>query len=250
MKKERGLIAGVITRAGKDIIEQLEKAREAGADIAEIRVDLVTDSMWEVVELFRQIYNKRTARNDNIIPIIATIRRKEEGGNFSDSEADRLWLYGTIITTLRKGDMIDIELNTEDKEIRDEIIGKAKKKGLMVIVSSHNFGRFFPFFSGKAMVKGLLEKESQAGADIAKVAILVNIIEHVYALQDILNESEGRTVIIAMGERWANFRLLPPFLTKNAINYGAINGISAPGQPTVKELRDSLELQKDFMAAP
>jgi len=240
--KNTALIAGVITDATQgNILNQLKKVKNLGADIVEMRVDLFSATTVEIIEIFRKTYNERNRLGEQIIPLIVTIRRKQEGGNFLGNEEDRLWLYRTIMTTLRKGDMIDIELNAT--KIRDEVIEKAKEKGLKVIVSHHNFEKTLPC----PELEEIISEEIKAGADIAKVAFKANDIEDAYILQELLKRCKNKekpvpVIVLPMGEKWKTVRLLVPFITDNYINYGAIEDTSAPGQPSAEELRNALNL--------
>ncbi len=244
--KNTGLIAGVIVNATKEnIIPQLIKAKKLGADLAEIRVDLFQPQRQNkktIMGVFSEIYFQRNY-GAKISPIIATVRRKKEGGRFKKKEERRLIVFMNIISYLSPGDFVDIELKASPK-VRDAVIEEAKKQGLKVIVSYHNLKKTPPYKE----LENIIEREIEIGADVAKVAVQANDTQNVFTLQKLLdNHKDKKVIILPMGEKWKSFRLLVPFLNKNYINYGIISGASAQGQPTVKELRDALDLVNSML---
>lgn len=244
--KNTGLIAGVITDAtGKNIMKLLEeiKKSDADVDIVEIR----GDRTGNIYGIFSTVQVERNAGIETL-RIIATVRRKEEGGRFKGGEEDLSSAFVNMISHLGPGDFIDIELYAE--EIRDKVIRMAKQQGVQVIVSYHNFS----ITPGYSELKDIVEKGIEVGADIVKVATLVNSDEDIATLGIALDtcKYEGKpAIMLPMGEHKGckDARLSMPFLIKNRINYGAISGgkASAPGQPTVQELRNALNLTRDYL---
>ncbi len=244
-----GMIAGVITDATKEnIIPQLIKTKLLRVDFAGIRVDLFEkQDLKTIMEIFSEIHYQRNA-GVKLPRIIATVRIKREGGGFKKGEEDRSSAFVNIISHLGRGDFIDIELYAE--EIRDMVIRMARKQGLRVIVSYHNFEET----PGYSKLKNIIKRGTEVGADIAKVGTLVNSDEDIATLGITLDtcKYEGKpAIILPMGKdkRCKEARLSMPFLIKNRINYGSIGDANAPGQPTVQELRNALNLARELPLA-
>ncbi|HID28293.1 MAG TPA: type I 3-dehydroquinate dehydratase, partial [Methanosarcinales archaeon] len=109
-------------------IETALLAKKLGADLLEIRIDLLQkDTANEIRGIFGSI------KNAGKLPIIATNRRKEEGGSWKGKEKDRIEL---LLSVLNLADAIDIELKAESK---DSVIKEVKSANKTIIVSFHDF---------------------------------------------------------------------------------------------------------------
>ncbi len=191
-------------------------------DLVEFRIDLV--SSLELKSLLR-----------TTIPTILTIRSKEEGGGWNDSELNRLSLYKKFIPHVSA---VDIELSS--KSILDNVIENAhdEKKGgrplRKVIVSYHNFDKT-P--SGVELDK-ILKRAKAAGADIVKVATFAKDHKDIQKLARFTVENANQNIVtIAMGEVGALSRLFFPALGSLLI-YAPLSSKdkTAPGQIDCKEL--------------
>lgn len=78
----RTLLCVPITQREPPLDEQVREARQAGADLVELRVDCIGDV--EAVE--------RLLRAPRELPVIVTVRPVEEGGRWDGQEADRIAL--------------------------------------------------------------------------------------------------------------------------------------------------------------
>lgn len=207
------------------IEEFLEALGNLGsADLVEIRADGLEDKT-QINDLLKQ------AKSLTNLPVILTVRRKEEGGAFSGTENERV---ECIKEGLELADMIDIELRTNGKD-RDEIINIAKKKDVPVILSYHDFEKT----PGEEEMKSVLKEEEAAGADIAKLAVTSNFSGDVIRLLNVTQEMSKKLKIpictISMGKTGAISRIASPIFG-SAITYGYVTKETAPGQLSISEL--------------
>jgi len=119
----------IVAAIADDPLRNAIRAAKVGADMIEIRIDLLDYPADSLHSLFKQL-NKSVG-----IPIIATNRIDVEGGKFDGSEEERIEI---LLSVLEMVDSIDIELRTRS-EYRDLVVHRAKKAGKRVIISYHDF---------------------------------------------------------------------------------------------------------------
>ncbi|WP_135603915.1 type I 3-dehydroquinate dehydratase [Methanococcoides sp. NM1] len=219
--------AALVAAINEDPLIQAKAAAYLGADILEIRLDLLgINTPGEVTDILKKL------RSDTGLPCIATNRLQTEGGNWEGSEDDRINLLEEILPLT---DAIDVELSA-DPQLRDRLVKKAKEAGKAVIISSHDFEST----PDKATIRDILERSKQAGADIAKLAVMPN------SMQDILNLlevtlNEDNVCTIAMGQLGKHSRIVGPCYGSK-LTYASISSAIAPGQLKVHELKKALEM--------
>ena len=209
----------------KELDSMIEAANSTNADSIELRLDYLTE--FTGIDELSEIQK----------PIIATCMPEFEGGNFKGPEEERT---GILRKALEFSSHLTIELKTDSK-FRDPLIREAKEKGVKVIVSCHDF-KSTP---GKEEILSILEQEEEAGADIAKVALMPK--NHADVLNTLAAITENPTKIpviaIAMGELGKVSRILGPalgsYLTYASTGKGRE---SAPGQLMVEEIRRVLNI--------
>ena len=101
------------------MIAEHQHLAENGAELVELRLDYI-----------RRAVNLKRLLNDRPCPVIATCRRKEDGGRWEGSEADRVMLLRAAIA--EGVEYVDLEWDIADKIPR---YGSTIR-----IVSYHNFG--------------------------------------------------------------------------------------------------------------
>lgn len=207
------------------IEEFLEALGNVGcADLVEIRADGLEDKT-QITTLLKQ------AKSQTNLPLIFTLRMKDEGGAFSGTEEERVEL---IKEGLELADMIDIELRMNE-DYRDEIIKIAKEKKVKVILSYHDFEKT----PGEDEMISVLTEEEAAGADIAKIALTANFSSDAIRLLNVTQEMREKLKIplctISMGKAGAISRIASPIFG-SALTYGYVTRETAPGQLSVKEL--------------
>jgi len=218
-------IAGVILQ---DInLGTVRRALEAGADLLEIRVDSFKERDISCLE--RSFKRLRSFTSRRKIPIILTVRSKREGGVLSLSGRERAEIFNNLIPF---ADIIDLELSSSG-ELKN-VLKSAHRRGKTVIISYHNFGST----PGINVLKGIVKKGQDAGADIVKIATKARGREDVRTLAGLLLSSPGRLIVIAMGRYGAASRVFFPMLG-SIVTYGSITGASAPGQIPVSALKEA-----------
>lgn len=202
-------------------VNSAKRAKELGADILELRIDLLEVDACQILQDI-----KKTG-----LPVIITNRMKQEGGNWGGSEDDRI---RTLNSLLPMADAVDIELCAKDRDI---VVKKAGDIGKTVIISTHDFQRT----PVNDVMKGIISDSFAKGADIAKLAVMPNSLEDVLRLFDVTLHAKGAVCTIAMGETGRHSRVITP-VYGSVMTYGYVEKPTAPGQLRVDELKQLLKL--------
>ena len=232
LEKKNAIVAVIL----ENPLETSKKAAEMGADILEIRLDLLG-----IRDLEAAAETIRKVKSEIRLPVILTNRSIMEGGKWEGKEAERIGLLINLLFVKDGPDAVDIELSAE-KEARDRVIKAAKEHGKTVIVSSHDFSKT-PVFQE---MKTIFEEAFLAGADIAKLAVMPHSMRDILDLLRIAletRESRGAVCAIAMGKLGKHTRAIAPFYG-SVLTYAAIEGTvsAAPGQLQVDEVKKIMEL--------
>lgn len=203
----------VVSITGPDARTALAQAREAeavGADLIEIRLDLMA-RLEDGLELLKE----------RRLPVIATCRRAAEEGGFRGDEASRRKVLEAAVRT--GAAWVDLE--------RDVLAAGWKTAGAKVIGSFHDF-RGIPVGAG-ALVRELLA----GGADVAKVAGTPRTLGEARLLLDLNALTPGRVAAFGMGVRGVPTRILAGrFGAWGVYAASDIGASAAPGQVPLAEL--------------
>jgi len=172
------------------------------------------------------------------LPVIVTVRPKWEGGFCEKGDEYRVGLWEAAMEA--GAEYVDVELVgwEKNKELRDRVCEAAEKHGTKIILSNHSFdGR------PKDLDARLARLRRVKQADVLKIAWKAeSVIDAVDALMlgAKLQKEDGRpAVVLAMGEEGLISRLLAAkFGAPWAFAALAEGAESAPGQPSVADLRD------------
>jgi len=185
-------------------------AQEQGADIAELRFDLIEGDPVSIVQ---------ACRNACSLPIIATIRSADEGGRFFGS-AER-W-FETIRPVIPLVDYIDIEQRFSSSTTSVKQAGKT-------IIASHHTGRMIPLHD-----LFLLERDLRMYGDIVKIIVtpleeddIINLIAFTHAVKKPLCTG-------VMGTRFRYARVILPLFGSHLV-YCHAGKKTADGQYSVDE---------------
>lgn len=211
----------IVAAIGDKPIDTAIMAKKLGADILELRIDLLSTDACQAISKI-----KKTG-----LPIIITNRMKQEGGAWKGSEEERIRV---LISLLPAADAVDIELCAKD---RDAVVKKARGSGKTVIISTHDFQKT----PDNEVMKGIINDSFAAGADIAKLAVMPNSLADVLRLLDVTLLANAAVCTIAMGEKGKYSRVVAPFYG-SVMTYGYVEKATAPGQLRVDELRQILNL--------
>lgn len=202
----------------------LKKARQAGMDIAELRVDLF--SSVSPAHVLKEV------KKYSAVPVLATLRSKKEGGKWNAPEKARLSLYQKLIPKVQA---VDIELSSH--QINRKVIAAARKAKKTVVVSFHDFKKTPSLKS----LNGILKQAKDLGADIVKIAAFVKKPADLQTLAEFtLSNSWQKIIVIGMGEKGSVSRVAFPCFG-SLLTFAHLGEASAPGQldlaTTVKLLR-------------
>lgn len=234
LEKKTAVVAVILEKP----LENSKKAAEKGADILEIRLDLLGIRTPErAAEVIREI------KAETGLPIIVTSRSGAEGGKWDGKEEDRTGLLINLLSLKDGPDAIDIELSAGMKE-RNRVIKAAKDRETAVIVSSHDFLKTPPLQN----MRTIIEEMFLAGADIAKLAVMpLSVGDTLNLLRITLDfKDAGKSVCtIAMGSQGKHTRVIAPFYG-SVLTYASIesNASAAPGQLPVDEVKKIMEMLK------
>ena len=220
-----------------EILEGAKALLETPFDLIEWRADGFEhvsnlDAVSEILKDLRAVFPNK--------PILFTFRTEEEGGMASIGMEDYIKLNRQVIHS-QLADLVDLEFFKGEAALRP-LIEEAHGNKTYVVLSSHDF-KETPY---KAVILGRLIQMQDLGGDIVKIAVMPQ------NKQDVLNLMETTltmtnqyakvpVVTMAMGELGKITRVAGEF-TGSAITFGAGQSPSAPGQISVKQLAELLEL--------
>ncbi len=214
-----GLICAVIVNSVD--LKAAVRAKRAGADILEVRVDTFKDLDPETLKA--DFLKLKKASN---LPIILTIRSKKEGSAEEIDDKERFTLFMALIPL---SDAVDIELSS--KRILRKVAALAASFRKKLIISYHNF-KSSPTDAG---LKKILDGAEEAGADIIKIAATVKKKGDFKRLAALLM-GEKKLIVIAMGDGSRASRVFFPFLG-SLVTYASITGATAPGQLNIGDMK-------------
>ncbi|KAJ6876929.1 hypothetical protein NC651_029829 [Populus alba x Populus x berolinensis] len=191
------ICAPIMAESVDQMLVQMKRAKELGADLAEVRVDFLRN--------FSPRNDLEALIKQCPLPTLITYRPKWEGGQYDGDENKR---QKALQIAMELGaDFIDIELKVA-QEFYDFIQGKKPEK-VKIIVSSHNY-ECTPSIEE---IGDLVARIQATGADIVKVATTaLDITDNARMFHIIVNLQAGV--------------------------------VSAPGQPTVKDLLELYNLRQ------
>ncbi|AKB30743.1 3-dehydroquinate dehydratase I [Methanosarcina siciliae C2J] len=234
LEKKAAVIAVILEKP----LETSKKAAEKGADILEVRLDLLGIRDPEsAAKIIREI------KSETGLPILVTNRSGTEGGKWEGKEEDRTGLLAALLSLKDGPDAVDIELSAS-REDRDKVIKAAKAHGKTTIVSSHDFSKT----PSPQEMTAILTEMFTAGADIAKLAVMPGSLEDVLNLLKVTLEfkNAGKAVCtIAMGNPGKHTRVVAP-LYGSLLTYASVesDAAAAPGQLPVDEVKKIMEMLK------
>ncbi|MDH4226654.1 MAG: type I 3-dehydroquinate dehydratase [Deltaproteobacteria bacterium] len=214
-------VCGVITTSIGS--KKLAAVKNLGADLAEIRLDTFDDLDTGKLKAALSKLKKPC------LPLLLTVRSKDEGGWREMTAAKRLELFTALTPHV---DAVDIELSS--KAIAKEVVGKARRAGKKTIISFHDFKKTPP----DAALKNVIRRARGLGADAVKIAAFANTRADILRLASLLTANRD-LIVIAMGRYGMMTRVFFPLLG-SLITYGSLGEPTAPGQMMVKRLKQEL----------
>jgi 3-dehydroquinate dehydratase-1 len=207
---------------GENLKELGAKAKKEGADILELRLD-------KFKQLNQSLLQKSIIEIKKLgLPLIATVRRIDEGGEREIKEEKRLRLLQSIFPYV---DAIDIELRSSS--IINEVVSLGQELEKTMIVSYHNL-KETP--AEKELYK-IAEKARGLGADIVKIATFAKEADDIARLMNFTYHSPIKPIAsISMGAIGTISRIIAP-LFGSCFGYAYLHESAASGQLSVSALR-------------
>jgi 3-dehydroquinate dehydratase-1 len=223
----RPLIVASIGGKGR-LVESARKAYRSGADLIEIRIDMLLPKEQKNVSDFLSALKASCP-----LPQIATVRSAREREPNSRSgvlrDEERKAIYERSIPF---AELIDIEINSD--RINRPLIRKAHKAKKKVILSYHDF-KGVP---GTGKIHRLLEKFKRLSGDILKIAGMPGSASDAEQFMKTCSSLRGiKRIFIAMGRPGKDSRL-NGFCFGSCMSYGHVGKATAPGQVSVKKLAE------------
>ena len=205
-------LCAVVARTRHGVmIEEMLGAASQGAGMVELRLDFLAKAPD-----FKRLFEKKPAL------ILATVRRKSDGGKFTGTEEERMTLIRQAIVS--GSDWIDLEEDIVHKIPR---FGKCKR-----IASYHNFSET------PSDLAGIYQRMSELDADVVKIACMAKTPDDVWKVLELYKNAPKPTVAFCMGEMGLPSRIIGAKLGA-PFTYCGFNPDRqiAPGLPSLKQMR-------------
>ncbi|PWU13819.1 MAG: hypothetical protein C5B45_05495 [Chlamydiae bacterium] len=208
------MLFGVVTGPSIKIAEEEILSQLEWIDAVEFRLDLFIDlDLIQLKSLLKKL----------LIPTLFTLRRKDQGGGFAQSEKTRLQCIEELCQL--QPDFFDLEYDILPSFRKKLFLSNPK---IRFISSYHNFERF-------PKLDPVLCALFTPHAHFYKIA--VHCSSSIEALQLLLLSKKHMNLItIGLGEKAQFTRLLAPILGM-PFSYVALKSQTAPGQLILKELQ-------------
>ena len=190
------------------------KAIEQGADLVELRVDGLRDQAgWGKLLPVK-------------VPVILTNRPEREKGGFKGDENKRIEV---LLQGIAQGvTCIDVELSTPEP-LRERVVSQAKKSGVAVLMSYHDFS----LTPSIEVLTDVTKRLAGAGCDLAKIVTFAESTGEALRMLDFLAQVQDEVAVpviaFAMGDAGKITRIAAPILG-SPIVYAAADKVTAPGQ--------------------
>jgi len=195
------------------------RAQEQGADIVELRFDLMAGDPLNSVQTCKEVCS---------LPIIATLRSAQEGGQFFGDAG--VW-QEKIRPLISLVDYVDIEQRFASCALLVKEAGK-------MIIASHHSGEMMPL---SALF--MLEHELRRYGDIVKIIVTPGDEEDIIDLIAFTHAVKGAVCTGVMGPQFRYARAILPLFGSELV-YCHAGTATASGQYSVKEFVRLMELMK------
>ena len=220
----------------EEILEIARRIADSPAGLVEWRADYFErsgdpDSMTELAEEIAALIGER--------PLLFTYRTAAEGGRGKCE----MGAYGQLLMKMAGCEAIrlfDVEGLHDDFDPVG-LIGALRDKCKAVIASAH----FFDRTPRKKEMEQILQKLSDEGPDVVKLAVMPASAADVLKLMQVTEKMHGRLdcplITMAMGEIGKISRISGS-LTGSAVTFASLQDSSAPGQIPLEQLFQALSI--------
>lgn len=225
----------VMERTKEAIVAEVTFLSQSTADMIEWRVDAFEEfgdcnSVREVLEAVAPVLGDKI--------FLYTFRSRQQGG-LAEIDAETLDNLQELAAESGCVDFIDVEFFAEKSPLRT--LRKMHSMGLKVVASHHDFEETPP----TEVMKMLLERMCEGGADIVKLAVMPQTREDVLRLLSVTGSfkqenSDTPVITMAMGSLGCVSRLCGETFG-SCVTFGFHKKASAPGQFEMDGLRMMLD---------
>jgi len=219
----------------QSVLEEAEEIRLHPADLVEWRMDFLED-VNDYTKVRNVLQNLRGILGS--MPILATFRTSDEGGNRQISGHTYKELLN-IISKEKLADLIDVEI-LRNAEIVKDIIDTAHQNGVYVIGSYHNF----QMTPSAAETRLLFQKMHEMKCDILKLAVMPNDNADVLRLLQMTDETSklyAEPLITMSMSQTGSISRIAGEQFGSCITFGSLHQSSAPGQINADTLHHLLK---------
>ncbi len=228
----------LVGKTETEILDEVNFLSSVDFDLAEFRVD-----HYESVEDFSKVLSLlKKIRESYNKPLLFTFRTAKEGGVHEMPEEKYFALNKAAIES-GAIDLVDVELFSTPEEIIN-LVKLAKKYNVKVVMSNHDFFKT----PAKDEIVSRLIKMQEYDADITKIAVMPQCEEDVLTLLSATldmkrNKGDRPCITMSMASLGVISRLSGE-LFGSCMTFAAARQVSAPGQVSVKDVRNILNLLK------
>lgn len=226
MRSNSSLICVPVTETSASGFLEMAEAAAQAADAVELRLDYLSQEDLPLVIGELPVRIDRWKR-----PIILTFRPSEQGGMRNLSLEERLRFWRSLPSeVVDKISFADLELDLVEHLGSEEIIPREK-----VICSRHDFERT------PDDLPELCERMLKTPAAVIKIATKCNQITDCISIFEVIDRVDKHRQVIALGMGMPGLATRVLALSRGAmLTFGSLasGAESAPGQPTIEELRN------------
>jgi 3-dehydroquinate dehydratase-1 len=193
------------------------RAQEEGADIVELRFDMMAGDPVNLVQTCREVCS---------LPVIATIRSAQEGGQFFGDAGS--W-FERIRPVIPLVEFIDVEQGFASNAIRIKEAGKQ-------IIASHHSGQMMPLHD-----LFRLERDLRLFGDIVKIIVTPQNEEDIIELIAFTHAAKKPVCTGVMGAQFRYARAILPLFGSELV-YCHTGNRTAEGQYSVQEFISLVKL--------
>lgn len=225
----------LISQTGPELIAAAKKAKKEPIDLIEWRLDFF-DHLQDLAAVINVAHKLRQVLGT--LPILVTLRTKDEGGNFQPTLTEYEEVYRQLINT-GLIDMIDVEV-LKPAIVTTSLIEFAHQHQVRVVLSNHDFSKT----PSTDELKARLKLMNDLGTDLAKIAVMPKSTNDLLRLLSVsvdYQQQADRVPLVAIGMgKLGQLSRIAGEIFGSCITFGAIDKGSAPGQLAVTDLRKIL----------
>lgn len=236
------VIVPIVARDAAGVVEKAASFGGLPIDMVEWRVDFY-DDVFDLNRTLSTLSQLRRALGDLVL--LFTFRTKKEGGD-KEISLEYYTQLNQAAAASGQADLIDVEIFSGDEVVRANIEA-IHAAGALVVGSNHDF---FATPDQEEIVRRL-RKMQEMGADIPKIAVMPTCPADVLALLAATNEMRecyaDRPIITMSMSAVGVVSRLSGEVFGSAMTFGSVGQSSAPGQISVQQLTQSLDILHNAM---